>query len=96
VSGDGQKQELKKKIRLGTGALWSWGSSASVVSDYILDAIDVQSLSMARDCSSNLCVQTGSGAHPASYTMGNGGPFPRDKVRPGSDADHSPHLVLRS
>jgi hypothetical protein len=39
---------------------------------------------------SNLCVQTGSGAHPASCTMGTGGPFPKDKARPGRDADHSP------
>jgi hypothetical protein len=34
-------------------------------------------------------VQTGSGAHPASCTMGNGGPFPGGKARPGRDADHS-------
>jgi hypothetical protein len=33
-------------------------------------------------------VQTGSGAHPSSYTMGNGS-FPRKK-RPGRDADHTP------
>jgi hypothetical protein len=26
--------------------------------------------------SSSLCVQTGSGAHPGSCTMGTGGPFP--------------------
>jgi hypothetical protein len=37
-----------------------------------------------------LCVQTGSGAHPASCTMGTGGPFPGGKARPGRDADHSP------
>jgi hypothetical protein len=43
--------------------------------------------------SSSLCVQIGSGVHPASYTMGTGGPFPGGKVRPGRDADHSPHLV---
>jgi hypothetical protein len=35
-------------------------------------------------------VQTGSEARPASYTMGNGGPFPGGKARPGRDADHSP------
>jgi hypothetical protein len=35
--------------------------------------------------SSNLCVQTGSEAYPASYPMSAGG-----KVRPGRDADHSP------
>jgi hypothetical protein len=43
-----------------------------------------------------LCVQTGSGAHPASCPMGTGGPFPGYKARPGSDADHSTHLVPRS
>jgi hypothetical protein len=32
-------------------------------------------------------VQTGPGAHPASYTMGTGS-FPGDKVRPGRAADH--------
>jgi hypothetical protein len=36
---------------------------------------------------SSLCVQTGSGAHPASCTMGTGGPFPGDKTWP---ADNSP------
>jgi hypothetical protein len=40
--------------------------------------------------SSNLCVQTVSGAHPASCTMGTGGPFPGGKARPGREADHSP------
>jgi hypothetical protein len=35
-------------------------------------------------------VQSGSGAHPASCTMGTGGPFPRTKARPWCDADHSP------
>jgi hypothetical protein len=32
----------------------------------------------------------GSGAHPASYTMGTGGSFPGGKARPGRDADHWP------
>jgi hypothetical protein len=50
----------------------------------------VRSPTEAEDFSSNLCVQTGSGAHPASCTMGTGGPFPRGKARPGRDADHSP------
>jgi hypothetical protein len=36
------------------------------------------------------CIQTGSGAHAASYQMGAGGPFPGSKARPGYDADHSP------
>jgi hypothetical protein len=40
--------------------------------------------------SCNLCVQTGSEAHPASCTKGTGGPFPEAKARPERDADHSP------
>jgi hypothetical protein len=57
------------------------------VSDYGLDdrAIGVRSPARAEDFSSILCVQTGSGAHPASCTMVTGG-----KARPGRDADHSP------
>jgi hypothetical protein len=44
----------------------------------------------AEDFSSNLCVQTGSGAHPASCTVGTGGYFRGGKARPERDADHSP------
>jgi hypothetical protein len=40
--------------------------------------------------SSSPCVQTGSGAHQASYAMGTGGTFPGGKARPGRDPDHSP------
>jgi hypothetical protein len=67
-------------------------SSGSIVSDYGLDdrAIGVRSPAGAKDSSSILFVQTGSGAHPASCTMGTGGPFPSGKARPGFDADHSP------
>jgi hypothetical protein len=62
------------------------------VSDYGLDdrAIGVRSPAGAEDFSSSLCVQTGSGAHTASCTMGTGGPIPGGKARPGRDADHSP------
>jgi hypothetical protein len=49
----------------------------------------VRSPTEAEHISSNFCVQTGSGAHTASYTMGTGGSFPRGKWRPGRDADHS-------
>jgi hypothetical protein len=42
------------------------------------------------DFSSKLCVHTGSGAHPASYTVGTEGSFSGGKARPGRDADHSP------
>jgi hypothetical protein len=67
-------------------------SSGGIVSDYGLDdcAIGVRSPAGAKDFSSILCVQTGSGVHPASCTMGTGGPFPGGKARPGRDADHSP------
>jgi hypothetical protein len=78
--------------------IWSRGSSVSIVSDYGLDdrAIGVRSPAEEEDFSSSLCVQTGCGAHPASYPMGTGGPFPEGKARPWRDADHSPHLVPRS
>jgi hypothetical protein len=67
-------------------------SSGSIVYEYGLDdrAIGVRSPVGAKDFSSNLSVQTGSGAHPASCTMGTGDPFPGGKARPGRDADHSP------
>jgi hypothetical protein len=62
------------------------------VSDYGLDdrAIGVRSPAGTKDFFSILCVQTGSGAHPASCPMGTGGPFPEDKARQECDADHSP------
>jgi hypothetical protein len=50
----------------------------------------VRSPTEAQDFSSNLCVQTDSGAHPAPCTVGTGGSFPGGKARPGRDADHSP------
>jgi hypothetical protein len=57
-------------------------SSGSIVSDYGLD--DRGSIPAgARGFSSNLCVQTGSRAHPASCTMGTGGPFPGAKSAAG-------------
>jgi hypothetical protein len=64
------------------------GSSVSIVSDYGLDdrAIGVRFLAGAADFSSG---QTGSGAPPASYAMGTGGPFPGGKARLGREAGHS-------
>jgi hypothetical protein len=61
-------------------------SSGSIVSDYGLDdrAIGVRSPVGAKDFSSSLCVQTGSGSHPASSTMGTGGPFPGGKSAAGA------------
>jgi hypothetical protein len=57
------------------------------VSGYGLDdrAIEVRSPAEENDFSSNLCVQTGSGAHPVSSTKGIVG-----IARSGRDADHSP------
>jgi hypothetical protein len=65
--------------------------SVSRVSDYELDdrVIEVRSPIWA-DFFSSPCVQTGSGAHPASYTMGTRGSFPGGKAWPKRDADHSP------
>jgi hypothetical protein len=67
-------------------------SSGSIVFYYGLDdrAIGVRSPAETKYFPSNLCVQTGSGAHPASCTMGTGGPFLGRKARPGRDVDHSP------
>jgi hypothetical protein len=65
------------------------GSSLSTVSDYGLDGRG-SIPDRGRGFSPNLCVQTGSGTHPASCTMGTGGSFSGVKARPGRDADHSP------
>jgi hypothetical protein len=61
------------------------------MSGYGLDdrAIEVRSPAGTKDFPSILCVQTGSGAHPASSTMGTGGPFLGGKARLKRDADHS-------
>jgi hypothetical protein len=42
-----------------------------------------------KNFSSNLFVQTGSGAHPASYPLDTVSPFPGGKAPPGRDADYS-------
>jgi hypothetical protein len=68
----------------------SWSSSVSIVSDYRLD--DRGSI-LGRDKGffySSLCVQTGSGARPASSPMGTGGSFSGDKAQPWRDTNHSP------
>jgi hypothetical protein len=74
------------------------GSSVSIVSDYGLDyrAIEVRFPAEAKDFSSSLCVQTGSGAHPASCTMGTGGLFPGGNRRRAMTLTTHPHLVPRS
>jgi hypothetical protein len=52
--------------------------------------IGVRSPTGAEDFFSSPCSQTGSGAHPASYPVGTGGPFPQGKAQLVRDADHSP------
>jgi hypothetical protein len=74
------------------------GSSGSIVSGYGLDdrAMEVRSPAGAKDFSSSLCVQTGSEAHPASCTMGTGGPFPGGKLFRVVTLTTHPHVVPRS
>jgi hypothetical protein len=74
------------------------GSSVNIVSDYGLDdrAIGVRSPAGGNDFSSILCVQTGSGAHQTSCTMGTGGPFPGVNRGRGVTLTTHPHLVPRS
>jgi hypothetical protein len=52
-------------------------SSVGIATGYGLDG---QGLIPGRDVSLLHSVQTGSGAHPASYPMGTGGSFPGDKA----------------
>jgi len=47
-------------------------------------------LTRRKDFSSSFFCPNRSGAHPASRTMGTGGPCAGGKERPGRDADHSP------
>jgi hypothetical protein len=70
-------------------------SSVSIVSAYGLDdrVIDVRSPAEARDFSSNLCVQNGTGDHPASCTMGTGVLSLGVKRGRGVTLTTHPHLV---
>jgi hypothetical protein len=85
------KSQVKTQFGRPRSRCGSLGCSVSTVSGYGLDdrAIEVRCPVEAMDFPSSLCVQTGSGAHPASCTMGTGGPFPGGKERLGRDADHS-------
>jgi hypothetical protein len=75
----------------------SRGSSVSIVSYYGLDdrATWVRSPTEAKDFSSTVCVQNGSGAHQSSYLVG-GGPFPGVKHRRGVTLTTHPIFVPRS
>jgi hypothetical protein len=78
-------------LYVGLPRLQEPGSSGSVVFDYGLDdrAIGARSSAGAKDFSSKLCVQTGSGAYPASCTITIRRPFPGSKARRERDADQS-------
>jgi hypothetical protein len=56
----------------------------------------VQSLVDAKDFSSSLCIQTGSGAEPAYYPVYTDGFSPKNKAELACDADLSPPLVSRT
>jgi hypothetical protein len=58
-------------------------------SDLLQTTTGVRSPAEAKNFSSSLCVQTSSEAHPTSYPVGTGGPFPGGNAQPGCDADHS-------
>jgi hypothetical protein len=73
-------------IKFGTGdVLVGRDSSVSIATRYGLDGPGIESRWGARFSAP---VQTGPGAHPASYTMGTGS-FPVIK-RPGRGVDHPP------
>ena len=65
-------------------------SSVGIATRYGMDGPGIESRWEARFSAP---VQTGPGAHPASYTMGTGS-FPGVK-RPGRGADNPPHLAPR-
>jgi len=65
-------------------------SSVGITTRYGLDGPGIESRWGARFSAH---VQTGSDAHPASYTIGTGS-FPGVK-RPGRGVDHPPHLAPR-
>jgi hypothetical protein len=73
----------------------SLGSSVRIMSDCGLDD-QVQSPAAEKDFSSSVCIQTSSGAHPASYQVGMGGPFPGVKHGWAMMLTTHPHLVPRS
>jgi hypothetical protein len=73
--------------------IWRRGSSVSIVSE-CGQAIEVRSPANAkRIFPLASCVQTGSGAHPASCTMGTGGPLPGVNRNLGMALTTHPHLV---
>jgi hypothetical protein len=58
--------------------------------------IEVRSSAEAKDFSSGLCAQSSSEAHPGSYPIVTGGPFPEVKSGQGVTLITHPHLMCRS
>jgi hypothetical protein len=78
-------------------AQWSRDSSVGIVTSYGLDCrgIAVGFPAGIRDFSLYNSVQTGSGVHPASYTMGTWGSFPEGVGEGGVELTTYLHLVRR-
>jgi hypothetical protein len=94
-------QELVNIIIISTTTTTTTGSrgiSVSIESGYGLNdwANEIRSPAVAKDFSSRLCVQTGSGARPASCAMGTGVLSPGVKRGRGVTLTTHPHLVPRS
>jgi hypothetical protein len=70
---------------------WEAGSTETHLPAFKLGIRTLESVTYCRYTdTARLCVQTSSGAHPASCTMGTGGAFPGAKARQGREADHAP------
>jgi hypothetical protein len=69
------RRHLNKKMSFNPG---SWDSSVGIATRYGLGGPG--SIPAVQDFSLLHSVQTGSGAHPASYPMGTGGSFPGGKA----------------
>jgi hypothetical protein len=82
-------ERMKKEATMAYSEVHSH-SSVGIALGYGLDdrGPRVQFSAEAGNFSLHYSVQNGSGAHPASYSMGTRGSFPEVK-RPGREADHS-------
>ena len=78
-------KEERRLMCLGTVPSVGWDSSVGIATRYGLDSPGIESRWEARF---SVPVQTGRGAHPASYTVGTGS-FLGVK-RPGRGVDHPP------
>jgi hypothetical protein len=71
-------------------------SEQSLATDWTTGRSRFDPRQVQEDFSSSLCVQTDSGAHPASCTMGSGVLYPGVKLGLGVTLTTQPHLVPRS